>query len=55
VARAGDCDRNVQDLLDEFPNLRTANPPRNHLRQMMEKVRALVWPSMGNAQRFSQP
>ncbi|PYM06704.1 MAG: hypothetical protein DMD82_07865 [Candidatus Rokuibacteriota bacterium] len=38
----------VGDLLHEW-----LHHDRNHLKQMMANVQAFVWPSMGNAQRFS--
>ena len=40
----------VADLIQEW-----VHHDRNHLRQILENVRAYVWPFMGNAQRFSQP
>jgi len=40
----------VADLLQEW-----VHHDRNHLRQILENVRAYVWPAMGNAQRFSAP
>jgi len=38
----------VADLLQEW-----VHHDRNHFRQILENVRAYVWPFMGNAQRFS--
>jgi hypothetical protein len=40
----------VADLIQEW-----VHHDRNHLRQILENVRAYVWPAMGNAQRFSAP
>jgi hypothetical protein len=40
----------VGDLLHEW-----VHHDRNHIRQMMANVQALVWPHMGNARRFSEP
>ena len=40
----------VGDLLQEW-----VSHDRNHVRQLLENVRAYVWPAMGNAQRFSRP
>ena len=39
----------VADLIQEW-----VHHDRNHLRQILDNVRAYVWPFMGNAQRFSQ-
>ena len=38
----------VRDLLHEWPH-----HDRNHIRQMQANVQAYLWPSMGNAQKFS--
>ncbi len=38
----------VNDVLQEW-----VHHDRNHLRQILANVQAFVWPSMGNAQRFS--
>jgi DinB superfamily len=38
----------IEDLLHEW-----VHHDRNHLRQMLANVQALVWPHMGNARRFS--
>ena len=38
----------VSDLLHEW-----VHHDRNHIRQIMANIQAFVWPSMGNAQRFS--
>ena len=38
----------VRDLLHEW-----VHHDRNHIRQMLANVQAVVWPHMGNAQRFS--
>lgn len=38
----------VADLLHEW-----VHHDRNHLKQMLANVQAVVWPHMGNAQRFS--
>ncbi|MBI3635714.1 MAG: DinB family protein [Candidatus Rokubacteria bacterium] len=38
----------VGDLLQEW-----VHHDRNHVRQLLENVRAYVWPAMGNTQRFS--
>jgi len=38
----------IRDLLHEW-----VHHDRNHLRQMLANVQALVWPHMGNARRFS--
>ncbi|MFZ1060064.1 MAG: DinB family protein [Candidatus Rokuibacteriota bacterium] len=38
----------VADLLHEW-----VHHDRNHLKQILANVQALVWPHMGNAQRFS--
>ena len=40
----------VQDLLHEW-----IHHDLNHHRQMQANLQAYLWPSMGNAQRFSQP
>jgi hypothetical protein len=40
----------IHDLLHEW-----VHHDRNHLRQMLANVQALMWPHMGNAQRFSMP
>lgn len=40
----------VGDLLHEW-----VHHDRNHIRQMLANVQAVVWPHMGNAQRFSLP
>jgi hypothetical protein len=40
----------VRDLLQEW-----VHHDRNHIRQALANVQAYVWPSMGNAQKFSQP
>ena len=40
----------VNDLLHEW-----IHHDGNHLRQAYANVQAYVWPSMGNAQRFSKP
>ncbi|MGH7308040.1 MAG: DinB family protein [Candidatus Rokuibacteriota bacterium] len=39
----------VADLTPEW-----VHHDRNHLRQILANVQAYVWPSMGNAQRFSE-
>lgn len=39
----------VRDLLQEW-----VHHDRNHVRQALANVQAYVWPSMGNAQKFSQ-
>ncbi len=40
----------VADLIQEW-----VHHDRNHLKQILDNVRAYVWPVMGNAQRFSTP
>ena len=40
----------VADLLHEW-----VHHDRNHLKQILSNVQALVWPHMANAQRFSRP
>ena len=40
----------VNDLLHEW-----IHHDANHLRQMLANVQSYIWPSMGNAQRFSAP
>jgi len=40
----------IGDLLAEW-----VHHDRNHVRQIHANVQAYVWPSMGNAQKFSQP
>jgi hypothetical protein len=40
----------VSDLLHEW-----LHHDRNHLKQIASNIQAYVWPSMGNAQRFSVP
>ena len=40
----------VHDLLQEW-----VHHDRNHIRQALANVQAYVWPSMGAAQKFSQP
>jgi hypothetical protein len=40
----------VAELLHEW-----LHHDRNHLKQIASNVQAYVWPSMGNAQRFSAP
>jgi hypothetical protein len=40
----------VSDILHEW-----VHHDRNHLKQIATNVQLLLWPSMGNAQRFSQP
>jgi len=40
----------VRDLLHEW-----VHHDRNHLQQIQENVKLLVWPHMGNARRFSRP
>jgi hypothetical protein len=40
----------VRDLLQEW-----VHHDRNHIRQVLANVQAYVWPSMGNAQKFSAP
>jgi hypothetical protein len=40
----------VGDLLAEW-----VHHDRNHLRQIHANVQSVVWPHMGNAQKFSQP
>jgi hypothetical protein len=40
----------VGDLLQEW-----VHHDRNHIRQALANVQAYVWPSMGAAQKFSQP
>ena len=40
----------VRDLLAEW-----VHHDRNHLRQALANVQAYVWPTMGNAQKFSAP
>jgi hypothetical protein len=40
----------VQDLLHEW-----VHHDGNHYRQIQANVQAYVWPSMGNARRFSEP
>ena len=40
----------VEELLHEW-----VHHDGNHLRQALANVQAYVWPSMGNARRFSQP
>jgi len=40
----------VEDLLHEW-----VHHDGNHLRQALANVQAYVWPSMGNARRFSRP
>jgi len=40
----------VGDLLHEW-----VHHDRNHHRQLLAAVQAVVWPHMGNARRFSQP
>jgi hypothetical protein len=43
-------DLRVDDVLHEW-----LHHDRNHLRQVQANVQAYVWPSMGNARRFSRP
>ena len=38
----------VSDVMHEW-----VHHDRNHMRQMLENVRAFVWPALGNAQKFS--
>jgi hypothetical protein len=40
----------IEDLLHEW-----IHHDHNHYRQMEANIQAYVWPSMGNAQRFSEP
>jgi hypothetical protein len=40
----------VNDLLHEW-----VHHDQEHLRQLLATIQRAVWPSMGNAQRFSQP
>jgi hypothetical protein len=40
----------VADVIQEW-----VHHDRNHLKQVLENMRGYVWPSMGNAQRFSVP
>lgn len=40
----------VRDLLHEW-----VFHDREHLRQLLENTRALLWPAMGNARRFTDP
>ena len=40
----------VTDLLHEW-----IHHDANHLRQMLANIQSYIWPSMGNAQRFSAP
>ena len=40
----------IGDLIHEW-----VHHDRNHVRQLLANVQAYVWPSMGNAQRFSLP
>jgi len=40
----------VSDLLHEW-----VHHDRNHFRQMLANLQGWVWPSMGNARRFSEP
>jgi len=39
----------IRDVLHEWPF-----HDREHLRQILENTRALLWPEMGNARRFSE-
>jgi hypothetical protein len=54
LGRAGDHPKvgrlTVGDLLHEW-----VHHDRNHFRQILAGVQALVWPNMGNARRFSGP
>ncbi len=43
-------DLTVRDILHEW-----ITHDRNHLAQIFGNIKALAWPSMGNARRFSQP
>ena len=38
----------ISDVMHEW-----VHHDRNHLRQMLENVRAFLWPALGNAQKFS--
>lgn len=40
----------VQDLLHEW-----VHHDRNHIKQALSTVQARIWPSMGNARRFTSP
>jgi hypothetical protein len=40
----------VADVIQEW-----VHHDRNQLKQVLENMRGYVWPSMGNAQRFSVP